>query len=327
MKRSLAASLVASAAIVACNPTTTVREQDHGGPSQPLTGETDARVAPARGNAEGLYTRLRPNHPAFSPSAMDRVDDAVIEAAAHMHAHSDHADDGSASLEHDDSANRRAWLIVDRAANLAAMEASPVAVERRALLEALSRQSETWTAGSLALRSLHTNETRTVQLYDRSGRMLTDAVDGISQSMFDWRSHEVRSIDTRLIAILYRVSRHFEKPLTLVSGYRVRGVNASDGSRHGAAKAADIIISGVSSREVSEYVEATFCQVGVGVYPNSGFVHIDVRDRSYFWTDRSGSNQRSREHARSPAVVARCEDDPTIQTVRISEREYYLPAR
>ena len=28
--------------------------------------------------------------------------------------------------------------------------------------------------------------------------------------------------------------------------------------------------------------------VGVGVYPVSGFVHLDVRERSYFWVDTSG---------------------------------------
>jgi hypothetical protein len=35
--------------------------------------------------------------------------------------------------------------------------------------------------------------------------------------------------------------------------------------------------------------------VGVGVYPSSGFVHIDVRDRSYFWVDASGPGKRNRE--------------------------------
>src|SRR5262249_52889029 len=35
--------------------------------------------------------------------------------------------------------------------------------------------------------------------------------------------------------------------------------------------------------------------VGVGLYPASGFVHIDVRDRSYFWIDASGPGKRNRE--------------------------------
>ena len=32
----------------------------------------------------------------------------------------------------------------------------------------------------------------------------------------------------------------------------------------------------------------------MGVYPTSGFVHVDVRDRSYFWVDASGPGRRNR---------------------------------
>ncbi len=35
--------------------------------------------------------------------------------------------------------------------------------------------------------------------------------------------------------------------------------------------------------------------VGVGIYPSSGFVHVDVRDRSYFWVDASAPGRRNRE--------------------------------
>ncbi|MFK5065634.1 hypothetical protein, partial [Klebsiella pneumoniae] len=34
---------------------------------------------------------------------------------------------------------------------------------------------------------------------------------------------------------------------------------------------------------------------GVGVYPASGFVHVDVRERSYFWLDSSAPGKRNRE--------------------------------
>jgi hypothetical protein len=44
---------------------------------------------------------------------------------------------------------------------------------------------------------------------------------------------------------------------------------------------------------------ATFARelgfVGVGIYPTSGFVHVDVRDRSYFWVDSSAPGRRNRE--------------------------------
>ena len=34
--------------------------------------------------------------------------------------------------------------------------------------------------------------------------------------------------------------------------------------------------------------------MGVGVYLRSGFVHIDVREKSYFWVDRSPRGKRWR---------------------------------
>ena len=35
--------------------------------------------------------------------------------------------------------------------------------------------------------------------------------------------------------------------------------------------------------------------VGVGYYPRSGYVHLDVRASSYFWVDHGAPGQRSRD--------------------------------
>ena len=47
------------------------------------------------------------------------------------------------------------------------------------------------------------------------------------------------------------------------------------------------------SRGVRELRVAGF--VGVGVYPTSQFVHVDIRPRSYFWVDFSGPRMKNRE--------------------------------
>ena len=44
--------------------------------------------------------------------------------------------------------------------------------------------------------------------------------------------------------------------------------------------------------------------VGVGIYPTSQFVHVDVRPRSYFWIDNSGPGKRNRERGILPELVA-----------------------
>jgi hypothetical protein len=84
--------------------------------------------------------------------------------------------------------------------------------------------------------------------------------------------------------------RHFEAPLVhVVSGYRPDRA----GSRHTQGRAIDFVLPGVTNEQLQDYVR-TFGFVGVGIYPKSGFVHLDVRDTSYYWVDNSLPDERSR---------------------------------
>ena len=50
----------------------------------------------------------------------------------------------------------------------------------------------------------------------------------------------------------------------------------------------------MKTTELRDYLRKTFDKVGVGYYPNSTFVHLDVRkDRSAFWIDYSGPGERA----------------------------------
>jgi hypothetical protein len=65
-------------------------------------------------------------------------------------------------------------------------------------------------------------------------------------------------------------------------------------SNHGKGRAIDMVVPGVADEEVARFVrEMGF--VGVGVYPTSQFVHVDIRPRSYFWVDFSGPHMKNRE--------------------------------
>jgi hypothetical protein len=58
--------------------------------------------------------------------------------------------------------------------------------------------------------------------------------------------------------------------------------------------ACDFRVEGVKDTELRDYLRRTFDKVGVGYYPNSSFVHLDVRkDRSAFWIDYSGPGDRA----------------------------------
>lgn len=100
-------------------------------------------------------------------------------------------------------------------------------------------------------------------------------------------------IDPRTLALAYRIQRHFSVPeIRVVSGYRVPRPGSR--SNHGKGRAIDLIVPGTPDEEVARFArELGF--VGVGVYPASQFVHVDIRPRSYFWVDTSGPHMRNRE--------------------------------
>jgi hypothetical protein len=58
--------------------------------------------------------------------------------------------------------------------------------------------------------------------------------------------------------------------------------------------ACDFRVVGVSNQELRDYLRRNFDKVGVGYYPNSSFVHLDIRkDHSAFWIDYSGPGERA----------------------------------
>lgn len=94
----------------------------------------------------------------------------------------------------------------------------------------------------------------------------------------------------RLLDLIYAAVLHFDVPYVyLISGVRKdRG-----GSRHSHGLAADVVFPGVTDEDLAAWFRAQgFC--GVGTYPRSGFVHVDTRDKSYFWVDRSAPGRRGR---------------------------------
>ena len=122
---------------------------------------------------------------------------------------------------------------------------------------------------------------------------------GFSAEDLDHAAHIMRDssgnehpIDPRLLDMVYRLEVHFHThEIRIISGYRTpRG---STTSNHGKGRAMDLVVPGASDEEVAKFArEEGFA--GVGVYPVSGFVHIDVREHSYFWIDTSGPGKRSR---------------------------------
>ncbi len=101
----------------------------------------------------------------------------------------------------------------------------------------------------------------------------------------EWVPH-VKLIDPRLIWVVQQVAQAFpRRPLYIMSGYRQ---NAHSGF-HGKGKALDLFVAGVPNEQLFG-VCRSLRDVGCGYYPNSKFVHIDVRPygtRRVLWVDDS----------------------------------------
>ncbi len=103
----------------------------------------------------------------------------------------------------------------------------------------------------------------------------------------------VRSADAGLLARLQAVAERYRgKRLVVVSGYRP----ASVGSYHKDARAVDLRVEGVRNEDL-----VAFCRglrdTGCGYYPNSSFVHFDVRPGGtghVYWIDASGPGEAPR---------------------------------
>jgi hypothetical protein len=84
-----------------------------------------------------------------------------------------------------------------------------------------------------------------------------------------------------------------------VSGWRDHSY--FEDSRHKHSQAVDFSIQGVDNTVLRDYVRR-FRNCGIGYYPNSSFVHLDVRDAAAYWVDYAGPGEapRSKPHADSP---------------------------
>ncbi len=134
------------------------------------------------------------------------------------------------------------------------------------------------------------------QVIDRKGKLSAAAVAGISRLLGVTGSRP--QLDTRLVRLLVAVSDAFGgRPIRIVSGYRTSSY--FEDSRHKLSRAVDFSVPGVSNERLRDFLRR-FPDVGVGYYPNSSFVHLDVRETATYWVDYAGPGQAPRSKPRAP---------------------------
>jgi hypothetical protein len=103
----------------------------------------------------------------------------------------------------------------------------------------------------------------------------------------------VKLVDPGVLTRVDAIARKFPgKAISIVSGYRPQ----SRGSMHQTARAVDLHVVGVNNEELVAFCK-TLVDTGCGYYPNSSFVHVDVRNPgtgSVTWIDASGPGETPR---------------------------------
>jgi uncharacterized protein YcbK (DUF882 family) len=144
----------------------------------------------------------------------------------------------------------------------------------------------------LVLQALNHTDRVAIAAHGERGGFTAEDLDRAAHVLREPSTGNEHPIDPRVLDLVYRVQTHFgAHEIRIISGYRTPRKNGT--SNHGKGRAIDLVVPGATDEEVAKFArEQGF--VGVGVYPRSGFVHLDVRERSYFWIDTSGPGKRAR---------------------------------
>ncbi|MGE3510130.1 MAG: DUF882 domain-containing protein [Vicinamibacterales bacterium] len=153
------------------------------------------------------------------------------------------------------------------------------------LLAPSALAAESRVARSLAFDHTHTGE-RLIVDYFRDGAYDPDALLAVNHLLRDFRTNESHVIHHGLLDLLHRLARVTDthSPFEVISGYRSPATNAmlrrrsegvAAGSLHMVGEAIDIRLTDVPLQKLRQAALA-LRGGGVGFYPASNFVHVDV---------------------------------------------------
>jgi uncharacterized protein YcbK (DUF882 family) len=143
----------------------------------------------------------------------------------------------------------------------------------------------------VALRNIHTGE-ETEVVYAKGGSYRRDAMVQLNRVMRDWRTDETSHMDPRLFDTLWMLSKKLNarRPFELICGYRSPATNAMLAAKSDSVATQSYHMRGMAADIASP--DATLGRLrraaldmsagGVGYYPRSGFVHVDVGPKRHW---------------------------------------------
>lgn len=137
----------------------------------------------------------------------------------------------------------------------------------------------------MALFNIHTGE-RLKTTYRIEGRYIPEALADINRIMRDHRTGQIKPIDTGVLDLLSTLEARLDtgRAFHIISGYRSPATNeflrsttsgVAKKSLHLKGKAVDVRVPGLDISAL-ERAAVKLNAGGVGYYPDSDFVHLDV---------------------------------------------------
>lgn len=144
---------------------------------------------------------------------------------------------------------------------------------------------------SLSFYNTHTGESLTTTFW-AEGVYIPESLNAINHILRDHRSGTAAQMDVELFDLLHSIRSNLgsREPFHIISGYRSPASNATlrdhsagvaKKSLHMEGKAIDLNIPGANLADIRK-VAMNLKQGGVGYYPASDFVHVDV-GRVRYW--------------------------------------------
>ncbi len=153
--------------------------------------------------------------------------------------------------------------------------------------------------------------------------MPSEPVEALAKRKGDVLAPGVKRLDLglleRLQAVVDKLRPKANATLSVVSGYRP----ASKGSLHAEGQAIDFSLAGATNVELVDACK-TLDDTGCGFYPNSSFIHLDVRPKGaghVSWIDASGPGEEARYVSGWPLSPNDARRAKAAQGIDLQERQ------
>ncbi|OJW48712.1 MAG: hypothetical protein BGO67_03285 [Alphaproteobacteria bacterium 41-28] len=182
--------------------------------------------------------------------------------------------------------SRRKFIFL--ASSFVAMSATPGLAT-----SVLSKKRPQFSSRALRLYNIHSEE-EFAGIYWREGHYDEKALVRLAHLLRDRRDNAQHKIDARLFDVLHRLQATLgtQDPYHVVCGYRSKATNAqlhkkskgvAKNSLHVQGKAIDLRLEHIALKDLSNAARSLKAG-GVGYYPKSNFVHVDIRPKPAFWS-------------------------------------------